>query len=369
MANDLFDAVYGCLIGGAIGDAMGAPVEGWYWREIRQKYGKLDRFLDFDAGYARGAGHVTDDSYLRHLLCMAIVRVGGRVTPDDVAETLREHMNPDRLWVNERIVLIKIRQGMNPWWETGRGTIPAGCASMAIAPIGIVNAGDPAQAYQDAFCVASLDQDGSNRDVAATFAAGVAAAFAPGATVDSTIEAMFRHSDYLTRRALTMVMEMARSAGDVDRFVERFYESKLMDWTWPQGNWRPEKHFSGNSIEFVPVVPALLYLCKGDVERCIVEGASFGRDCDTIGSLCGNLAGALCGASRIRPGWIAACETANADVFQELHGDPSENFRRMAERMVAAIEGEQRRAIARAERLGALLRGGAGRALANGLTG
>jgi len=25
----ILDKVYGCLIGGAIGDALGAPVEGW----------------------------------------------------------------------------------------------------------------------------------------------------------------------------------------------------------------------------------------------------------------------------------------------------------------------------------------------------
>ncbi len=28
MSRDILDAVYGCLIGGAIGDALGAPVEG-----------------------------------------------------------------------------------------------------------------------------------------------------------------------------------------------------------------------------------------------------------------------------------------------------------------------------------------------------
>jgi ADP-ribosylglycohydrolase len=35
MAKDIFDAVYGCLVAGAIGDALGAHVEGWYWTEIR----------------------------------------------------------------------------------------------------------------------------------------------------------------------------------------------------------------------------------------------------------------------------------------------------------------------------------------------
>jgi len=34
--------VYGCLIGGAIGDALGAPVEGWYYTEIREKFTNPD---------------------------------------------------------------------------------------------------------------------------------------------------------------------------------------------------------------------------------------------------------------------------------------------------------------------------------------
>ena len=33
-ANLLYKKVYGCLIGGLIGDAMGAPVEGWHYEKI-----------------------------------------------------------------------------------------------------------------------------------------------------------------------------------------------------------------------------------------------------------------------------------------------------------------------------------------------
>jgi ADP-ribosylglycohydrolase len=207
---------------------------------------------------------------------------------------------------------------MNPWWETGRGNIPAGCASMCIEPVGIINAGDPDQAYEDAFCIASINQDGNNRDFAATLAAGVAAACAPGASTESVIKAMFDHSDWLTRRALTMVMDMATESADVDAFAERFYASSMFDWSWPAGKWRPDHYFSGNSIEFVSAAVALVHLCGDDVNRCIVEGASFGRDCDSIASICGNIAGALHGASSIRPEWVEACEKANQDIFEEL---------------------------------------------------
>ena len=340
MAHDLFDAVYGCLVAGAIGDALGAPVEGWYWHEIRAKYGKLERFLPFEKAYTNGApGTVTDDTVLRQILCLAIARTQGRVTPDDYAAVWLEKMNPNRLWLNERIILDKLRIGMNPW-DTGKGQPPCGCASMAIAPIGIINAGDPAQAYQDAFNIAFINQDDINRDGAATLAAGVAAAFAPDASVDSILDAMFTHASFVYKRALELNMDLAYASQSVDEFAEKFY-ARMLDWTWPSRRWTKEHYFSGSSIEIVPQVAAILYLCKGDVNQCIIEGANFGRDCDTIGSIVGSITGAMHGASAIRPEWIEAVEKANEEYFLELEGDAQANFHSMALRLVEALKSER----------------------------
>lgn len=78
MAKDILDA-YGCLIAGAIGDALGAPVEGWYYTQIREKYEKVKEFMPFHTGYSNGApDSVTDDSILRHYLCLAIVENDGK---------------------------------------------------------------------------------------------------------------------------------------------------------------------------------------------------------------------------------------------------------------------------------------------------
>ncbi len=371
MSRDIRDAVYGCVIGGAIGDALGAPVEGWNWRDIRREHGRLEEFQPFDAGYAKGAGHVTDDTYLRHLLCMAIVRAGGRPTPDDFAAVLKEKMNPARLWVNEGLVLKKIRQGMNPWWETGRGAIPAGCATMMIAPVGIINAADPAQAYQDAFCIAGINQEGLNRTFAATFAAAVAAAFAPGATPGSVVETMLAHSDWLAYRYLATALEMARSCDRPEEFVEQFYSSHLIDLGWPSGQWdlSSPRYFSGNSREIVPAVAGIIHLCGDAPQEAIIEGANFGRDCDTIGSCCGSIVGAMHGASALRRDWIEQCEAANTDIFEELHGDGEENFAAMASHLTAGLLKERDRTQCRADELSELLGADEGGGLTEGAGG
>lgn len=354
MARDILDAVYGCLAGGAVGDALGAPVEGWYWTEIREKYGRMTEMHNFDAGYAGGEpGRVTDDSTYRHYLCYAIVEKGGRVTPDDVAKVWLEKLNPNRLWLNEQMTHDRLRIGMSPW-DSGKGAPPCGCASMAIAPIGIINAGNPAQAFQDGFNIGYINQDDVNRDAAGTVAAAVAAAFLPAATVESVVQAMMAHSTFQMKRALELTMDLACDSDTMDEFAEKFY-AKILDWTWPQRGWKKERFFSGNSLEFVPVVPAILHLTKGDVNEGMIEGASFGRDCDTIGSIVGNIAGAMQGASAIRSDWIETVERANAPFFEELEGDREANFKAMAKRLVEALEKERQAAQQRTDLLSRIL--------------
>jgi ADP-ribosylglycohydrolase len=211
---------------------------------------------------------------------------------------------------------------------------------MAIAPIGIINAGNPSQAYQDAFNIAFVNQDDENRDAAATLAAGVAASLVPDATVDAVIAAMEEHASWIVRRAITLTMDLVEESVSVDDFAARFY-ARMLDWTWPNRNWDKEHYFSGSSLEVVPVTMALLDLCDGDVNQAIIEGASFGRDCDTIARAVGCVAGALHGAGAIRNDWIQACEEANRPLFEELEGDAEQSFFSVAERLVEALRQER----------------------------
>lgn len=369
MAKDILDAVYGCLIGGAVGDSLGAPVEGWYWNEVREKYAD-GRITELEPGTRGNTGATygmqgkttppgcfTDDTTMRQYMCLAIVRKGGRITPDDFAAVLLEKLNTNRVWLNEHIMLTKLRVGMNPW-DAGKGNPPAGCATMCIAPMGIVNAGDPAQAYQDAFNIAFVNQDNENRDGAATTAAGVAAAFLPGATVDSVIEAMMQHSSFVIKRSLILGMDLAASSQSVDEFAQKFYD-KMLDWTWPfpphRGEWNKDRYFSGSSLEIVPIVAGILHLTNGDVNQGMIEAASMGRDCDTTAAIVGNIAGVLQGASAIRQDWTETVENANADFFEELEGDPNANFYSMAQRLVDVLRSEAQTAQARANFLNTLV--------------
>ena len=44
----LFDKIHAAMLGGAIGDALGAPVEGWHYERIIETYGVVDTMLPYD---------------------------------------------------------------------------------------------------------------------------------------------------------------------------------------------------------------------------------------------------------------------------------------------------------------------------------
>ncbi len=95
--------------------------------------------------YSTGlAGAVTDDTTLRHYMCLAIVRKGGRITPEDAAQIWLNDLNPDRFWSPDKITWRKLKAGVEPH-DAGAGNIPSACATMAMTPIGIINAGNPAR--------------------------------------------------------------------------------------------------------------------------------------------------------------------------------------------------------------------------------
>jgi ADP-ribosylglycohydrolase len=359
VAKDFLDAVYGCLIGGAIGDAMGAPVENWHYADISKEYGKVEHFLPGHRGITTSdkPGEITDDTALKHYMCLAIVRKGGRITPDDFAHVWLEDLNPNRLFYTERIALEKLKLGMSPW-DTGRGQLPADAAIMSIAPVGIINAGDPTQAYQDAFNLASIHQDGIERDAAATVAAGLAEALVPGASAAGVLGAMQEHGTQEVKRLVSMAMDLARDSAGLDRFVEEFYATMLdRSFPVPPGEaWEKDLSPAPTSREVLAAVVGISYLCEGEPDRCIVEGASFGRDADTIAGVVGGLAGALRGAGAIREDWIEECERANEGFFAEVEGHGRVNFRRMATRLVGAVESEKRTLRERLETLSRITR-------------
>jgi ADP-ribosylglycohydrolase len=304
---------FACLAYGVVGDAMGSPTELLDPGEIERRFGWVETF--------EGTG--TDDVIMRDLLAAALVVTGGYANADDWAyqwHTQSEKIfggKANRFFPSILHAAEKLRRAYLPRL-IAEGTMPTTTSAMAIAPVGIVNAGNPRAAAAQATEIASLvhvTHVAFCQDGAAAVASAIAAAFLPGATVDSVLEAAVDSikpwSGAEMRALITEVVDLAKSSQDYKTFRKAFQESYC-------------KPVICDSRETVPAALAMVWLAGGDPWKAVVLSANFGRDADTIGCMAGGICGALSGIGE-----------GNAERLDPLPGEALLEQRRLAIDLVA----------------------------------
>jgi ADP-ribosylglycohydrolase len=93
-AIDLTERVLGCVLGGAVGDALGAPFEGLWSRYIPESSVLLAGYAEFE-GFPRG--QYTDDTQLTIATLQSILR-RGHIDPKHIARSIA------RLWRSQEVV-------------------------------------------------------------------------------------------------------------------------------------------------------------------------------------------------------------------------------------------------------------------------
>ena len=319
----LWDKICGCEAAGTIGNAMGDPVEGMAWEKIEAQYGFLEDFLAQEKkdrvrpqqygadwhyrAHDRPPG-TTEDGMERHRLCTsAIIRKGGRIRIEDLAEQWLMDIDPEKfgymLGPQDQVIYHQIRCGVPPW-EVGRhASWPAfiGTSKM-IQPVGMVNVCHPRQAAQDALELGQLKDMRGVRgnyalEVCAGIAAGVAEALRPSASVDSVIAEVLSH---LTQEPLKEVSEGLTRAKSADswRDLRPFFAEKYAG--------RP----ISNAVEILAGALGCFYLSDGQPRDAILFAVNLGRDTDCKAYVAGGLAGALRGIGAIPEDWVNAVDEA-----------------------------------------------------------
>jgi ADP-ribosylglycohydrolase len=295
--DDLFfKKVYGCLLGGIIGDAMGAPAEDMTYKEVEKQFGWINDF--------EGSG--TDDSAIKLILCEAIIENGGHVTADEWACAFLANKKKyyNYFYIPVRNMFHKIESKLSLPVYAGLGNMHSSSSAMSISPMGIINACNPRRAAIETYDIAGLIHAGSStfcRDGACAIAAAVAEAMNPKAAVDSILEASWKYlhkdssKELLDRIKFTM--DMVKHTGNYEDFRKEYYEKCLGD-------------IVSDSRETVPCVLALFKLAEGDPVEAVEYGANFGRDADTIGTMVGALAGAYKGVDALKSEWVMKVESA-----------------------------------------------------------
>src|SRR3990170_2559525 len=231
----LEDKATGALAGAAVGDALGGAAEGNTPSAIQARYGGfitgiVPPFLDDwrnarpIAPYHKGDGHITDDT----LMTTALVEVYATVRDHLNAYSVADHLVPlligekrwipefesdalllQRIFLAEKWLVARIHYGHVDPREAGVGNIVNCGATMYAAPIGIANAGSPALAYAEAIDVAGAHQSSYGREAAGVYAACVAEALRPGASVSSVVEVALSVAKDGTRDAIDAVVSAA----------------------------------------------------------------------------------------------------------------------------------------------------------------
>jgi ADP-ribosylglycohydrolase len=341
----LYSKVLGCLYGGAVGDALGAPPEGKDPEEIRQRYGWITDFVepwDGPSPLGKGDGRYTDDTHMVQILSQIYVDAADHLDvyrfareivppiadqPRYIPERGQEMLLLDRLFYPEKWLFMRLRLANVDPRIGGLGNMVNCGAAMYAAPVGIVNACDPANAYREAIEIFSAHQYSYGLEAAGVMAACVAAAFCPDATVDSIIDTAFTVAKEGTRSAIAAVVDCAQEQTGWQTAIGPLREAMrpfdgAADDFHNRGNgsddWNPSRT---HSIEEVPIALGFLVVSNGDFEQSIFGGANYGRDCDSIAGMAGAIAGAMHGAGVIRQEWIEQVNEANRVDLSELARD------------------------------------------------
>jgi ADP-ribosylglycohydrolase len=350
----LHDKAFGVLSGAAVGDALGGAAEGNTPEAIQERYGGFIEGVvpPFHADwrntrpiapYHKGDGHVTDDTLMTRALVDVYATVRGHLTAFSVAEHLVPLLIGEKRWIPEfeaeglllhRIFLAekwlvaRLHYGHIDPREAGVGNIVNCGATMYVAPIGIANAGSPDTAYAEAIDVAGAHQSSYGREAAGVFAATVAEAMRPGASVDSVIETALRLANDGTRNAIEAVSSAAAGLSDwrsslaeLRSAVEPFdtvgpeYRKPAMDARMPNRT---------KSIEELPVALGMLVVAAGDYREAVLGAVNYGRDSDSIATMAGALCGALGGGAAVPAEWVEQVSTASRMEFSEPAGTMAE---------------------------------------------
>ncbi|MFF7711933.1 ADP-ribosylglycohydrolase family protein [Streptomyces sp. NPDC007988] len=338
----LDDRITGSLVGAAVGDALGGPVEGYTPEQIAERHGGRVQGIvgpwhgeDWRtarpiAPYHKGDGHVTDDTLMTH----ALVRVYGTVRDHLDAYAVADHLVPDlvstprwipeleaealplqRVFLAEKWLAARLHYGHVDPREAGTGNIVNCGAAMYMAPVGLVNAANPAAAYAEALDVAGAHQSSYGREAAGVLAAAVAAACAPGASPESVVETCLSLAKDGTRSAIEAVAEAASRHSDFESALRPLREAVAPfdtvgpDYRAPSLAARRPSRL--HSVEELPIALGMLLIGDGDYGRTVLGSVNYGRDCDSIATMSGALAGALYGEEPVPTDWVKTVAEAS----------------------------------------------------------
>ena len=334
----------GCLLGGAIGDALGAPVEFMSLGQIRSRFGP-DGVTDFAEAYGR-LGAITDDTQMTLFTAEGLLRGYSRQREKGTASMAEAIHRAYLRWLKTQGMASRhpafadATQRDDNGWLLGlralharrapgntclsalcsaeMGTIERplndskGCGGvMRVAPVGLLF-DEPSKAFGAGCEAAAITHGHPSGYLSAGCFAAIIAAVVEGQTLgEATREAIRilkgkpKHRECLA--ALEGAVALASSCAPSPEAVESL-----------GGGWVGEEALA---------ISLYCALCsQGDFEAGVLLAVNHSGDSDSTGAITGNILGALLGKQAIPAHWLDRLELrseieALAEGLLANHGD------------------------------------------------
>ena len=342
----MFEAkVHGAIAGAAVGDAMGGTTEGFSPKQIQDRYGGFVEGIegpfhpDFEnarpiSPFHKGDGHITDDTLMTESLISIYDQVRDHLDAFDFAKLIipeliekkrfipelhKETLLIHRVFFAEKWLVQRLHFGHVDPREAGVGNMVNCGAAMYLAPVGVVNAGNPWEAYREGIEIAATHQSSFGREAAGVFAACVAHAFTPKVTANEIVEMAIELSNDGTKKAIQAVYQKAKTISDwksaINPLREAFKPYDTLEDEYRQQGDDARKPSRLLAIEELPIALGMLVVSQGSYKEGVLGGVNYGRDSDSIATMTGAISGALNGVSGIPSEWLSTVEKASRRDF------------------------------------------------------
>lgn len=285
----LQDKFRGCLLGGAVGDALEFPVENLSRERIQRVYGCLT-----DYQITPTSAFYTDDTQ------MAIA----------LAEVLAEHQAFDAAAFRRKLarwILVPLRLGgrstKNAAWQCVLGRqdtgqhVPGTSGAMRIAPLALAYHTDP-----DALFEQTVDCCRVTHTHPSAIAGTLLAAFAVAYALNHTTFVQDAFLDYIATPASQFDANLAQQVRGLPELFTLPEDTVFTQLLAHSTVW-------GSPVADVLLVALFAFLKTPDnFEACVLTCVNAGWDTDTMACICGHISGAWNGLPAIPAHWIANLE-------------------------------------------------------------
>ncbi len=325
------DRMLGALLGTAVGDALGMPVEGLSHTNVRTYYRGIKQYEPDRHRRDLAAGQWTDDTQFTFALTEALTdwlrttdhpdrfdtALGARLAAAYVALRPRA-----RRWgPTSRTAIERLAQGI-PWTEAGDATHPSNGAAMRAAPLGLWWA-TVAVPLEQALPFLQAVFGLTHRHPTA-LVAGIGQAFAVAEVLRTPPEAF--EPTVFWQRLLDLVLQTEAALGDASAACShrlQLLADHLHD--FPLDLQDLCHGTSTRADESWPFAVAMFARNPDLLEATLLSAINVGGDADTVGAMVGALLGARHGWAAFPEAWRSGLEAvdrleATAHAFlQALH--------------------------------------------------